>query len=392
MTTSDRPPAAPTAGAADARPLLLFVHQGGDWVRGAEQCMLDLLERLDRSRFRLLLWCTSPTVARAAERLGVETMLERRWRTSVVHALLMRPRVRRVLRGRGVALIHANAPNPLGVLTPLARALRIPLLVHVHVRYDGLRARLRRLVREAPLVVGVAEHVVATLRGTAADREGRVRVLLNAVNVDRLAGGDATGLRATLGIPADACVALAIGSLIPLKGHDVTIAAVARARARGAPLHLVVCGDGCDEGALRAGAAALGVDGAVHFLGMRPDVGAILRDVADLLVTSAREEALGLNVLEAQALGVPVVATDIPGHREALDDGRSAVLVPPDAPDALADALVALADDPARRVALAAAGRANVAARFAMARYVREFTALYEEMLAAPERSARTDA
>src|SRR5439155_20638173 len=123
--------------------------------------------------------------------------------------------------------------------------------------FASLSARHRELVRQSALTVGVADHVVAPLRDRAVG-SARVRVVDNAVNVDRLAGGDARALRRERGIRADAFVVTSVGSLIDRKGQRTAVDAVARARARGLDAHLLLCGDGPEESALRGLVASLG--------------------------------------------------------------------------------------------------------------------------------------
>jgi glycosyltransferase involved in cell wall biosynthesis len=177
-------------------------------------------------------------------------------------------------------------------------------------------------------------------------------------------------------------VAAVVASLIPRKAIDVAIEAVAHARAGGTDVHLVVCGNGSEEGALRALAARLGVGSATHFLGGRDDGGAVLRDASDVLVSSARLEAFPLNVLEAGACGLPVIVSDIAPHREAVTHGETGLVVPLDDSVAMGDALAGLARDPERRVALGAAARTRVLARFTLGRWVDEFDATYTRLLA----------
>jgi glycosyltransferase involved in cell wall biosynthesis len=293
---------------------------------------------------------------------------------------------------RGAALIHANMAVTLPLVIPAARRLGIPVLTHLHTPFSSLRERHGALVRQSMLTVGVAEHVVAPLRAGMFSA-ARVRVVANAVNAERLAGGDATALRASLGIAPEAFVATSVGSLIERKGQSTVVRAVAHARGQGVDLHLLLCGDGTDDGALRGLAAALGVERAVHFLGVRDDVGAVLRDATDVLVASSREEAQPLSVLEAQWLAVPVVASDIVAHRQVLPHGTSGLLFPVDDAESLARELVALEAAPDRRRAMAAAGQAFAHERYDMRRYVRDFEALYNEMLsaAARERAAAHD-
>jgi hypothetical protein len=289
--------------------------------------------------------------------------------------------MRRLLAQRRPALIHANMAVALPLLDAAARAQRIPIVAHLHLPFSSLGERHRVLVRRSSVIVGVAEHVVAPLRSEA-NVSGRIRVIHNAVNAGRL--GDGVVTREALGIPGDAFVATSVGSLIRRKGQSVTVDAIAGARASGVNAHLLLCGTGEEEQALRGRAQSLGIADAVHFLGRRPDVGPILRGATDVLVSSAREEAMPLSILEAQWLGVPVIASDIPGHRDVLGHGERGMLIPCEATDALSDALVALADDAERRAALAESGIVHAREDYTMRRYLASFEALYAECLTAP--------
>lgn len=368
-----------TAQAARSRPLVVFAHKGHDWIRGSEQCLLDLLSGLDRDSFRLLVLTNGATLATEVERRGVEAVRVKHWSGGAFVNALTRQRVTRLLRDRQAALVHANMAVTLPLVIPAARRLGIPVLTHLHLPFESLRERHRALVRQSTLTVGVAEHVVAPLRA-GMFAPAKVRVVDNAVNTDRLAGGDASGLRAALGIGANAFVATAVGSLIARKGQQAIVRAMAIARAGGVDAHLLLCGDGEDDASLRSLAITLGVGPAVHFLGMRRDVGAILRDATDVLVSASREEAQPLSVLEAQWLGVPVVASDIVAHRQVMPRSGAA-LFPVDDPEMLARELLAMAADPARWRAVAVESQRVARERYGMRRYVQSFEALYGELL-----------
>ena len=375
-----------TAHAERVRPLVVFAHKGHDWIRGSEQCLLDLVSGLDRSLFRMLVLTNGRTLAGEVERRGVEAVMVKHWSGGALLNGHTRFRVTRLMRERGAALVHANMAVTLPLVIPAARRLGIPVLTHLHTPYVSLRERHGALVRQSTLAVGVAEHVVAPLRA-GMFTPARVRVVDNAVNADRLAGGDARGLRATLGIAPSAFVASVVGSLIGRKGQRTVVRAVARARALGIDLHLLLCGDGEDDAPLRALASSLGIASAVHFLGMRRDVGAILRDATDVLVSSSHEEAQPLSVLEAQWLGVPVVASDIPAHREAMPSVAGGALYPLDDAESLARQLAELAVAPERRRAMAAEGHTYARTRYDMRRYVRAFESLYGELLSGAARA-----
>ncbi|MGZ8490878.1 MAG: glycosyltransferase, partial [Gemmatirosa sp.] len=211
-----------------------------------------------------------------------------------------------------------------------------------------------------------------------------IRVIYNGIDPTRLDLGSDAPSRSSLGIAPDALVIVSVGSLIARKGHDVTIRALAELRTRGVDAHLVVCGDGDAESELAELAGGLGVAERLHLLGMRQDVGAIITTLADVYVSAAHSEALPLNVLEAQFLGRPVIASDIPAHQEAIAVERTGLLFPDGDPMPLADGLARLTAHPGERASFGQAGRARATAEFLVERYRREFYQLYEELLAAP--------
>ena len=173
-----------------------------------------------------------------------------------------------------------------------------------------------------------------------------------------------------------------VGRLIPIKGHDVVLRAVARARARLPGLTLEIAGDGELEPELRATAARLGLDDAVSFLGRVAPADPVL-ERAEVVVVPSFGEGFGMVALEAMERGRPVIASDVGGLPEIVADGRTGILVPPGDVDALAGAIVALAGDPARAAAMGAAGRARALEEFSQERCTERIAALYGAALAA---------
>jgi glycosyltransferase involved in cell wall biosynthesis len=364
---------------------ILFVHEGLDWIRGSERCMLDLVERLDRTRYRPIVWCNTPTLADAARAVGADVHLARTT-PEVPGAFPVDRGLARVARGliarHGVRLIHANTLDPLPALVVAARSARIPIANHLHLIPTEAERRWT-LAHQVTLAVGVSRASVAGLLEDGMPPE-RTTVIYNGVDGERLARGSATGLRAELGIPTEATVAAIVASLIARKGIDVALDAVGEAVAAGRDLHLLVCGDGPDDEALRRRAADRGLAGRAHFLGQRADVGPILRDASDLLVSAARLEAFPLNILEAGECGVPVVVSDIAPHVEAVEDGVTGLVVRTDDTAAFAAAVIRLADDPGLRHRLGAAAQARVRTRFSFTRWLADFDAAYARLLATP--------
>jgi glycosyltransferase involved in cell wall biosynthesis len=139
-------------------------------------------------------------------------------------------------------------------------------------------------------------------------------------------------------------------------------------------------GQGPLEGEIRAEHARLDLGDAVLILGERPDAIRVMSG-CDAFVLASDNEGLPVALMEALALGLPIVATRVGGVPEAVTEGEDAVLVPPSDPDALANAMAELAADPARRAAMTAAATVD-AQRFAIGRTVARVEAVYDEVLA----------
>lgn len=194
---------------------------------------------------------------------------------------------------------------------------------------------------------------------------------------------------------------LFMGRLVDWKAVDLLLEAFARASLR-APLTLEVYGDGPEGARLRQLAADRGVlaertgqAGQVHFAGWQTQQACAQRlRAVDVLVLPSLWECGGAVVLEAMACARPVIATAWGGPLDYLDD-RCGILVPPDGREALvqglADAMVELARDPARRRALGAAGRHRVETLFDWERKVDRVQCLYHEVLAAQAQPAATE-
>jgi len=159
---------------------------------------------------------------------------------------------------------------------------------------------------------------------------------------------------------------LAIGTACRLawqKGIDQLFDAVRLARGRLAGARVFIVGDGRERPQIERAATDLGA--AVTFLGQRDDVPALLA-AFDLFVQPSRQEVMVQTTLEAMAAGRAIVSTRTVGADEAIEDGVSGVLVPVGDPAAMAEAMIDLANDPARRATLGCAARARVEQSFTM--------------------------
>lgn len=169
--------------------------------------------------------------------------------------------------------------------------------------------------------------------------------------------------RAGLGVPPGRRLVLVVARQEHQKGLDVLVEAMPTVRAALPDAELVVAGrEGAHSPALREAVARLGLEGTVRFLGARTDVGDLLA-AADLFVLPSRREGSPGSVMEAMALEVPVVVSDIPQIREVVDES-CAILVPPDAVGRLGDAIVASLREPEAAAARAEVGYLRFVQRF----------------------------
>jgi glycosyltransferase involved in cell wall biosynthesis len=175
-------------------------------------------------------------------------------------------------------------------------------------------------------------------------------------------------------------VIVALGRLVPPKGHRVPIEALPYVRARIPAVQALIMGDGPLRAELEQLAARVGVGGWVTFAGEVLDP-ALRLAACDLFVYPSLKGALGLAGLEAMACGVPVVASHLEATPEFVKPNVTGVLVSAGDPRALGEAIVALLLDPARRQTLASAAGADVRERFGVDRFVHEHLALYRALI-----------
>ena len=173
---------------------------------------------------------------------------------------------------------------------------------------------------------------------------------------------------------------LCVGRLIPIKGHIVLLRAFAQARRRVPSLRLDLAGRGPLEPALRALAKELGVEGAVRFLGYVAPVQRAIEDAAAVVVPSMGE-GFGMVALEAMERARPVIAAEIGGLGELVEDGVTGYLVPTGEAEPLADAIVRLVSDLPRAAEMGLAGRRRALAQFLQERCTDRTELLYRAAL-----------
>ncbi len=306
--------------------------------------------------------------------------------------------VRRALRdvGRDVVPYVATPPRALARVLREERCTAILVQEYEYPRFDVAIAvgaalgmpvvgtfqggdwhmsRLERVLR--PRTIGRARALIVP-SGSEARRvreryhvpDERIRRIFNPLDLAGWGRPDRAGARRALGIPDDACTVVWHGRVnVGMKGLDVLARAWSRVVAArpGRPLRLLLVGGGAESEQLDRILAEGAVPDVVRrseFVNDRVELGNLIA-AGDIAVLASRREGLPVAPLEAMALGLPLVATDVAGVRDILEDPdrHGGVVVPAADPEALARALGELIDDPARRAALGerARARANTA-------------------------------
>lgn len=234
-----------------------------------------------------------------------------------------------------------------------------------------LGGTIRYIWRRAGAVVANSEGLGRLARATAADVP--VLIIPNGVDPERFSPG---------GCPyPEGPVRIGVaGRLVFQKGVDVLLKALSRMPLC-AHVFLDVIGDGGAKPDLERLARELGVADRVRFLGWKtpPEMPEVYRQL-DAFVLPSRDEGMPNVVLEAMASGLPVVATRIAGNEELVVQGETGFLVPPEDPDALADALTTLVRDPSLRERMGSAGRTLVEDRYTWTRVAEQYLGIMERV------------
>ena len=329
---------------------IVHVASGREWRGGQRQVWLlarALARRADVTQ--VVVTGHGSELARRLETAGVPAITPR-WSGALdARALLatLRATDRR-------SILHAHDSHAL-TLAGLAsfvtgHALVASRRVDVPLRRTGFWHRADRII-----AVSGAVEAALTARGVPASR---IAVVHDGIPVEEVAAIPAEDLRPRLGLPPGTPLVITTGALVGVKDHATLIRAAGIAAGTRPDLHWAIAGEGHLRASLEGLIAELGLGDRVHLLGDVPDAARFVA-LADLFVMSSIREGLGTSVLEAMALGTPVVGTRAGGIAGLLEGGAGR-LVPPREPDVLAAAVLELLNDPGARAALAAGGRERV--------------------------------
>jgi phosphatidylinositol alpha-1,6-mannosyltransferase len=356
---------------------LLVTNDFPPKIGGIQSLLWEWWRRLPSDRFAVL---TSPYDGAAAFDAEQPFRIERVPEPVLLPHPLMTRRVNEMAAEFGADLIVLDPAVPLGLIGPTLDLPYDVVLqgaeVTVPGRLPGSKQALGWVLRNARQVISISAYTSAEA-DHAAGRELPTTLVPAGVDTERfrpLDAGERRAARERFDLPVDGEVIVGVSRLVPRKGFDVAIRAVARLRRERPDLVLAIGGGGRDEGRLRRLAEEL--DAPVRFLGRVPnDDLPALYGCADVFTMLCRnrwagleQEGFGIVFLEAAACGVPQVAGDSGGAAEAVADGETGVVVrDPGADTAVEATRIAfrdlLDDDDARR-RMGAAARERAVTEF----------------------------
>jgi glycosyltransferase involved in cell wall biosynthesis len=375
-----------------SRPRLRIAHVDPEaGFSGGQVQVFLLLEGLRKLRHQNLLITLPGSRGEAEARArGLETRAVALRNYLDVAAVLA---LRRAFRRAGADLVHLHTGRATWLGGLAARLAGIPAITTRRMDRPVRRGWRTRLIYRSLVERAVAiSPAVARRLAEGGVPAARTLTIPSAVDPDALVpqlGRERT--RAAEGLSDDVPLLLSLAALVRRKGLDVLLEALARLPDDVRRVQLWIAGSGPERAALERQAGELALGDRVRFLGPRSDVGDLLA-ACDLFVLPSRLEGLGVAALEAMAAGRPVVASRVGGLGEAVVEGRTGLLVPPDEPEALSAALGRILGDDDLRARLGAAGPGRVAERFLAEQMVSAYESLYYEVLASTARHASSAA
>jgi len=380
------------------RPLTIVFVIDSAAIGGAESLICSLIRGLPRDRFECHLICPAfgPMVSRYAEAVtGVVTVSGKRFISP--RAIVTMARVMRRLQAD---IVHTclYTSDVGGILA--ARIAGVPRVVAHVVGHNfyvtderGMRRLRKRMLSSCyRWVYRMADQVIAVSEAVKADLVHRrgVRVAPRKIMVLRhglldhhapTASAEAiTRVKALCGVDEDSRLIAVIANLIPMKGHPYLLRALVRVAEAVPKATCVLVGDGPSRFELEGLVRQLGLNGRVVFAGILSEEfkHAVLQ-ASQLVVLPSLSEGLPVVLLEAMAAGKPVVASDVGGVREIVDNGVTGFVVPPKDPEALGKAISSLLLDPVLADRLGHAGRSRAETQCSFDEMMARFQDLYVE-------------
>jgi len=347
-------------------------------VGGVETGTADLSKFLVSQGHEAVVISHGGGLVKDLEKIGVKHYSLPVHEKSPLSILRMIKKVAQIIRKEQVQIVHARSRVPAWIAFFACRKTKTAFITTCHGHYS--KHFFSRVMAWPKLVICPSNVIGRHMMDDFGLPYDRVRLIPRSVDLDKFTYVPPEER------PKGEFVVGIIGRITPLKGHDYFLKAMAKAVRQIPFMKIWIIGDAAadkqdykDE--LRTLARRLGLSSYVEFLGNRKDIPALLSKMNCLVLSTVTEEAFGRVILEAQAAGVPVVATRVGGVVDIIDDGITGLLVTPKEPQEMADAVVRISKDLDLAKKLCQNGRKKVERQFTLEQMAQGTLKVYEELL-----------
>jgi glycosyltransferase involved in cell wall biosynthesis len=366
--------------------IVLLTDCFNDTAAGAEKQIFELAKQLSASAYDVTIVSLdecSPGVFPLVESIGSKLKVFRVKRIYGLSGLIQGIRFYRFLKDEKISIVQTYHFGSDIWGTVIAHLAGIRAIVSnrrdmgfwrkdLHVQaYRMVNRRVKRIIVNARSI----KDMVVKTEGVMPEK---IDVIYNGVEFENAQTADVP--REDLGLNSDDIVLAHVANLKAVKGHVYLFEALRAILKKQTNIKLLLIGEDMFNGSLQKKAEDLGIANHMAFLGKRQDVGALLR-IADICVLPSLSEGLSNAILEYMVASKPVVATNVGGNPELVDDGVTGFLVPKEDAPGLADALLKLIDDRDLRITMGAQGRQKAVANFSMEGMAKRYVQLYDSLL-----------
>jgi len=348
-------------------------------IGGVERGTIDLAHRLILRGHQAVVISNGGRLVEQLQKMGARHYLLPVHRKSLFSILLVIKKVADIIKKEGVDIVHARSRVPALIAYFACKKTNARFITTAHGYYN--KHFFSRVMGWGKRVIVPSQVISRHMIDTFKVRREKICLIprgvdLSAFNVEKKDKTNGPGQEVIVGI---------VGRISPIKGHICFIRAISRIVRRIPKLKVLIIGDstpGKDgyKEEVKLLIRRLGLSPYVKFLGTREDIPAILAGLDVLVMASLGPESFGRVLIEAGAVGVPTVATNVGGVVDIIDDGKTGLLVSPQNPEQMAAAISRLIKDRDFALSLARAAREKVAREFSLDLMARRTIKVYEEV------------
>jgi len=367
---------------------IMFVHYGNDWIRGSEVVLLEMLNSSIKQGNKAILWCNSNTLADAASAIGVHVIVDRfvcigywtlpKW--DIKQYLKSLLKAKSIIREFSIDIVHCNNGAPCQWMSPICKYLKVPLFLHLHARYQQ-RDRFILLFHLADRIIGVSKAVLALFKQDEF-KASKLSVVYNGISAKRVISHQPIDIRSLINAGDNDRVVLFIGSLIPRKGLETLINAIAKVR-KSHSIKLAIFGSGEQQDSLSKLIKKLSLQKDIFIFPPVMDVGKLYASNANYFISVPTEEVFGLTLAEASLAGLAIISTNVPGVNEIYTHQRNALLIAPNNVELLSQEITRLINSPKFAEQLAYNAKNHIKKHFSVAKQVIEIGEQYNLLMQA---------